>query len=98
MSYMGTAGNRGGGWPERVRRIAAVTKSPHAPAVAGALLGLAAMTEAIARGASTGMRGASLVGVCARRQHHGAAGLSRAGRGRRRYLCDSRTVPRGLPD
>ena len=60
MIYMGTAGN--GGWAERGRRIAA---SPHAPAVAGALLGLAAMTEAIARGADTGMSVASLVGVCA---------------------------------
>ena len=44
------------------RRFAA---SPHAPAVAGAVLGLAAMTEAIARGAGTEMSAAGLVGVCA---------------------------------
>ena len=56
------AGDRGGGWPEKGRRFAA---SPHAPAVAGALLGLAAMTEAVARGASTGMSAVGLVGVCA---------------------------------
>ena len=62
MIDMGTAGDRSGGWPERGRRFAA---SPHAPAVAGALLGLAAMTEAIARGAGTGMSAVGLVGVCA---------------------------------
>ena len=62
MIDMGTAGDGGGGWPERGRRFAA---SPHAPAVAGALLGIAAMTEAIARGAGTGMSAAGLVGVCA---------------------------------
>ena len=62
MIDMGTTGDRGGGWPERGRRFAA---SPHAPAVAGALLGLAAMSEAIARGASTGMSVVGLVGVCA---------------------------------
>ena len=63
MIDMGTSGDyRGGGWPERGRRFAA---SPHAPAVAGALLGIAAMTEAIARGASTGMSAVGLVGVCA---------------------------------
>ena len=56
------AGDRGGGWPEKGRRFAT---SPHAPAVAGALLGLAAMTEAIVRGASTGMSMVGLVGVCA---------------------------------
>ena len=62
MVDMSTAGDQGGGWPERSRRFAA---SPHAPAVAGALLGIAAMTEAIARGASTGMSVVGLVGVCA---------------------------------
>ena len=56
------AGERDGGWPEKGRRFAA---SPHAPAIAGALLGLAAMTEAIVRGASTGMSMVGLVGVCA---------------------------------
>ena len=62
MIDMGTAGDRGGGWPERGRRFAA---SPHAPAVAGALLGLAAMTEALARGAGTGMSAVGLIGMCA---------------------------------
>jgi signal transduction histidine kinase len=62
MVDMSTAGERGGGWPERGRRFAA---SPHAPAVAGAVLGLAAMSEAIARGAGGGMSAAGLVGVCA---------------------------------
>ena len=60
MIYMGTAGDRGSGWPERGRRIAA---SPAAPAVAGALLGLAALAEAIARGAGTPVSVVSLVGV-----------------------------------
>jgi len=62
MIDMGTAGDRSSEWPDRGRRLAA---SPHAPAVAGAVLGLAAMTEAIARGASTGMSAVGLVGVCA---------------------------------
>ena len=62
MIYMGTAGDRDSGWPERVRRIAA---SPAAPAVAGALLGLAAITETIARPAGTRMSVASLVGLSA---------------------------------
>jgi signal transduction histidine kinase len=63
MIYMGAAGDRGGGWPWWARRIAAVLDGPHAPAVAGALLTLAAMTEAIARGADAGMSVAALVGV-----------------------------------
>ena len=62
MVDMSTVGDPGGGWPERGRRFAA---SPHAPAVAGAVLGLAAMTEAIARGAGAEMSAAGLVGVCA---------------------------------
>src|SRR5271170_8403035 len=63
MIDMGTAGgDRGGLRPETVRRIAA---SPRAPVVAGVLLGIAAMIEAIARGAGTGMSAAGLVGVCA---------------------------------
>ena len=62
MIYMGTAGDRDSGWPERGRRIAA---SPAAPAVAGALLGLAAVTETIARDAGTRMSVASLVGLSA---------------------------------
>ena len=63
MSYMGAAGNREGGWPRWTRRIAAAPEVPHAPAVAGALLALAAVTEAIARGAVAGMSVAELVGV-----------------------------------
>ncbi|MGH3228233.1 MAG: sensor histidine kinase [Streptosporangiaceae bacterium] len=62
MIYMGAAGDRGG-WPRRTRRIAAVADVPHAPAVAGALLALAAVTEAIARGAVAGMSVADLIGV-----------------------------------
>ena len=62
MVDMSTAGERDGGWPERGRRFAA---SPRAPAVAGAVLGLAAMSEAIIRGAGAGMSAAGLVGVCA---------------------------------
>jgi signal transduction histidine kinase len=63
MIYMGAAGDRGGGWPRWGRRIAAVPDGPHAPAVAGALLALAAMTEAVARGAGARMSVADLVGV-----------------------------------
>jgi signal transduction histidine kinase len=62
MKDMGTAGDRSGRWRDRGRRFAA---SPRAPAAAGALLGLAAMSEAIARGAGTGMSVVGLVGVCA---------------------------------
>jgi signal transduction histidine kinase len=43
--------------------MAAVPDGPHAPAVAGALLALAAMTEAIARGGATGVSAADLVGM-----------------------------------
>ena len=46
MSYVGTVGYWRSGWAERGRRIAA---SPHAAAVAGTLLGLAAVTEALVR-------------------------------------------------
>ncbi len=60
---MGAAGDRGGGWPQWARQIAAVPGAPHAPAVAGAMLALAAMTEAIARGVGAGMSVAGLVGV-----------------------------------
>ena len=60
---MGAAGDWGGGWPQWARQIAAVPDAPHAPAVAGALLALAAMTEAIARGVGAGMSVAGLVGV-----------------------------------
>jgi signal transduction histidine kinase len=63
MSYMGAAGDRGGGWPRWARRIAVVPDDPHAPAVAGALLALAAMTETIARGAVAGMSVADLIGM-----------------------------------
>ncbi len=58
----GAADGRGGPGGSPRSRI------PHAPAVAGVLLALAAMTEAIARGAGTGMSVAGLVGdVRARR-------------------------------
>jgi signal transduction histidine kinase len=63
MIYMGAARDRGGGWPRWARRVAAVPDGPHAPAVAGALLALAAMAEAIARGAGARMSVADLVGV-----------------------------------
>ena len=63
MSYMGAAGDRGGGWPRWTRRIAAVPDGPHAPAVAGTMLALAAMTETIARGAVAGMSVADLIGM-----------------------------------
>jgi signal transduction histidine kinase len=62
MIYMDAAGDQGG-WPRWTRRIAAVPDVPHAPAVAGALLALAAVTEAIARGAVAGMSVADLIGV-----------------------------------
>src|SRR5260370_42542081 len=62
MMDMGTAGDRSGEWPDRGQRFAA---SPHAPAVAGALLGLAALSEAIARGAGTKTGVVGLAGVCA---------------------------------
>lgn len=62
MIYMDAAGDRGG-WPRWTRRMAAVPDGPHTPAVAGAVLALAAMTEAIARGAATGVSAADLVGM-----------------------------------
>jgi signal transduction histidine kinase len=62
MISMDTAGDRAG-WPRWIRQIAAVPGVPHAPGVAGAVLALAAMTEAIARGAVAGMSVADLVGV-----------------------------------
>ena len=43
----------------------AVAASPHALPVAGTLLGLAAISETVARGAGAGMSAAGLVGVCA---------------------------------
>ena len=65
MNYMGAAGDRRGGWPPWARQIAAEPDVPHALAVAGALLALAAMTEAIVRGAVAGMSVVDLVGVAA---------------------------------
>jgi signal transduction histidine kinase len=44
-----------GGWAAWGRRMPAVLGTRHAPAVAGVLLGLAAVTEAVARGASGGL-------------------------------------------
>jgi len=63
MIYMGAAGDRGGRWPWWTQRIAAIPDAPHAPAVAGALLALAAMTEATTRGAVAGMSVAGLATV-----------------------------------
>ena len=57
---MGTVGYRHGGWADPGRRIAAV---PHPAAVGGALLGLAAVTEALARGVDTRIGALSLVAV-----------------------------------
>jgi len=59
---VGTVGYRHGGWTDTGRRIAAV---PHPASVAGALLGLAAVTEALARGVDTGVGALSLVAVSA---------------------------------
>jgi len=58
MSYVGTADDWRSGWAERGRRMAA---SPHAAAVAGALLGLAAVTEALVRAADTKTSALTLV-------------------------------------
>ena len=58
MIYVSRAGDWRSGWAERGRRIAA---APHAPAVAGALLGLAAVIEALARAAGTRVSVQSLV-------------------------------------
>jgi len=57
---VGTVGYRHGGWANTGRRIAAV---PHPAAVGGALLGLAAVTEALARGVDTRIGALSLVAV-----------------------------------
>jgi signal transduction histidine kinase len=51
MIYMSRAGAWRGGWADWEQRIAA---APQAPAVAGALLGLAAVTESIVRAAAVG--------------------------------------------
>jgi signal transduction histidine kinase len=58
MSYVGTIGDWRGGWADRGHRMAA---SPHAAAVAGALLGLAAVTEALVRAADTKTSALTLV-------------------------------------
>jgi signal transduction histidine kinase len=57
MACMGTASGRRAGWAGTGRRIAA---SPHAPPAAVALLGLAAVTEAVTRAAATGAGGQAL--------------------------------------
>jgi signal transduction histidine kinase len=57
---VGTGGYRHGGWADTGRRIAAV---PHPAAVGGALLGLAAVTEALARGEDARIGALSLVAV-----------------------------------
>ena len=58
MSYVSTADDWRSGWAERGRRMAA---SPHPVGVAGALLGLAAMTEALIRAADTKTSALTLV-------------------------------------
>src|ERR1039458_9277993 len=60
MSYVDTVGYRRSGWAERGRRIAA---SPHAAAVAGTLLGLAAVTEALVRATNARAGALHLVAV-----------------------------------
>src|SRR5450755_2670234 len=60
MSYVGTVGYRRSGRAERGRRIIA---SPHAAAVAGTLLGLAAVTEALVRAADARAGALHLVAV-----------------------------------
>jgi hypothetical protein len=57
MACMGTASGRRAGWAGTGRRIAA---SPHAPPAAVALLGLAAVTEAVTRAAAAGVGGQAL--------------------------------------
>jgi signal transduction histidine kinase len=42
-----------GGWTDRGRRVAAVFGTRHAPVIAGAVLGVAAVTEVLARGGSS---------------------------------------------
>jgi len=55
-----------GGWTDRGRRVAAVFGTPHAPVIAGVALGLAAVTEAGARGGSTvtGVLTAAVLALC----------------------------------
>jgi signal transduction histidine kinase len=58
-----------GGWADRGRRVAAVFGGPyprHAPVIAGVVLGLAAVTEAAARGDSsvTGMLTGAVLALC----------------------------------
>ncbi len=60
MSNVGRAGFARGGWAETGRRIAA---SPHATATAGALLGLAALTEVLVRAVHAGYGALGLVAV-----------------------------------
>ena len=57
MACMGTASGRRAGWAGTGRRIAAST---HAPPAAVALLGLAAVTEALTRTAATSVSGQAL--------------------------------------
>jgi signal transduction histidine kinase len=55
-----------GGWTDRGRRVAAVFGTRHAPLIAGVVLGLAAVTEAGARGGSTvtGVLTAAVLALC----------------------------------
>jgi signal transduction histidine kinase len=58
MAYVGTASDGHGGWADAGQRIAT---SPRAPAAAVALLGLAAVTEAVTRSAAASVSGQPLV-------------------------------------
>ncbi len=55
-----------GGWTDRGRRVAAVFGTRHAPVIAGVVLGLAAVTEAGARGGPsvTGVLTAAVLALC----------------------------------
>jgi len=61
MIYVSRAGDWPSGWADRGRRIAA---APQAPAVGGALLGLLAATESVARAAATGVSGQFVLVLC----------------------------------
>ena len=61
MIYVSLAGDWRSGWADKGRRIAA---APQAPAVAGALLGLLAVAETIARAAGTGVSAQFTLVLC----------------------------------
>jgi signal transduction histidine kinase len=61
MSYVSRAGDWRSRWADRLRRAAAVSR---APAVAGALLAILAVSESIARAADTGQDAQFTLAVC----------------------------------